>query len=83
MGVWSSGKAELPIQLIEKGTETGSQIRRFLVKKAMNLNTTVSAGAVGRHKGNYTDSGALSTVDWNTWERIDCSTTTTTTTKRL
>ena len=33
-GDWSSGKAESPIHLIKKGTETGSQARRFLGIKA-------------------------------------------------
>ena len=34
VGVWSSGKAELPIQLIEKANEVGSQTGRFPGGKA-------------------------------------------------
>ena len=36
-GYWSSRKAELPIHLIKKGTETGSQARRFPGKKALRI----------------------------------------------
>ncbi|KAL0588631.1 hypothetical protein AAY473_039643 [Plecturocebus cupreus] len=36
-GDWSYGKTESPIQLLEKGTETGSQARRVLGKKAPRI----------------------------------------------
>ena len=37
VGLWSSGKAESPIQLIEKGTEVGSPTGRFLGRKAPQI----------------------------------------------
>ena len=45
--VWSSRKAESPIQLIEKGTQEGSQTGDSWAEKHVNLNAAVLAGTVG------------------------------------